>query len=203
MRVRDDDVFKLGGKYLSHEQAINRFKEVHKIIIDGGAVHVVALICGTLDQFSGGIEFLKEAYNKEELLPEIHGWQHVDYALYPFREIIYDLNRCIDLIQKNFEYTPTKFYTPWGANAPQIKLAAESLDLELIDCSNVLYPKKKFFTGKMWKEYSELVRSEKQELFIHWWQDRWFNVDSHSLIKTLKVIKENDISFFEGNNYGN
>lgn len=197
MRVRDDDVFKLVGRYKSYGQVVDRFKQIHKIIADEGAIHVVALICGTLDWFPGGVEFLKKAFDKEELIPEIHGLDHINYANLPKDEIIYHLDRCKYTIRNIFGYCPTRFYTPWGANAEHIKVATESVGLKLVDCSDVLYPKRKFFGGKLWESYSQLVREEKQELFIHWYEDKWFKEDTHSLVKTLRVIKNNDPSYFK------
>jgi len=191
MLIRDDDVFLLGGKYTSHTEVVERFKQIHQIIANEGAIHIAALICGTLNQFPGGIDFLKQAYEKKELIPEIHGWEHTNYGVLNIKEIINHLNKCIETIETNFNYHPTKFYTPWGANDKHIKEASNMVGLELIDCSNILYPKRKYFGGKAWKEYSELVRLNKQELFIHWYEDKWFTVESHNLVKTLRTIREN------------
>lgn len=197
IRIRDDDVFRIGCGYDSYHQVVERFKEIHKIIADEGALHIAALVCGTLDWFPGGIHFLVQAYKKGELLPEIHGWDHICYGNLPKVEVIDHLKRCIDAINQYFEYNPKKFYTPWGSSDSHIKEATEFLGLEMIDCSNILYPKRKFFGGKAWESYSKVVREGRQELFIHWYENKWFKQsNTHSLVKTIRTIKNNDPSFW-------
>jgi peptidoglycan/xylan/chitin deacetylase (PgdA/CDA1 family) len=195
MRVRDDDVFLIGHGYDTPEKVVARFKEVHMVIADGGALHVAAILCGTLPQYPTGIEFLKERIEAGELIPEIHGWEHVSYGPLTKQEIVDNLNRCITTINETFDYQPTTFYTPWGSDNAHIREAADTVGLKMVDCSEVVYPKRKFFGGKAWEAYSHNIRQETSELFIHWWEDRWLNLDSHSLVKTLRTVRENRNAF--------
>ena len=195
MRVRDDDVLLL-GKGFDPELAVLRLKDIHRIIVAEGGTHVAALLCKDLHTFPGAIEFIREAYQRGELIPEIHGWEHVDYGLLSKDEVTTHLGRCFAFIVETFHYQPLKFYTPWGSNDPHIQEACELVGLEMVDTSRVLYPKRKFFAGKMWEEYSEAVRSERQELFVHWWDPRWLGHESHSLVNSMRVVRDNDPSHF-------
>lgn len=185
MRVRDDDVL-LIGRGFNHESAVERFKVIHGIIVNAGFVHVAALLCSSLHEFPGALEFLQEQHQNGSLIPEIHGWEHIDYATLTTDAARADLNRCIALIQAGFGYTPTKWYTPWGANAPHLVEAAKNVGLELVDTSRTL-EKPRLFTGKMRNAYSRAVLSGEQEFMIHWWADRW--IENDTLANTLESIK--------------
>jgi len=192
IRVRDDDVL-LIGRGFDTDTALPRFKEVHRLIVDGGGLHVAAILCGTIHEFPGAVEFIREQYQEGTLIPEIHGWEHVDYAEMDWDEIIENLKRCIGVIRTEFNYDPNFFYTPWGGCSDLIWDAAEAVGLTAVSTANILYPKRKVFGGKGWAAYREDVL-EGRELLIHWWQDRWFDPEmskTHSIVKTLQVIREN------------
>ena len=137
---------------------------------------------------------MQERYQAGELIPEIHGWEHIDYSLLSKELIVEHLNRSIDVIQTTFGYAPKIFYTPWGANAPHILEAAELVELKMVDCSQTLPPKRRYFGSPQWREHCADVRNG-QELLIHWWQDRWFEAESHNLAKVLQTIKEDRLIF--------
>ena len=59
-----------------------------------------------------------------------------------------------------FEREFTKFYTPWGANAPHIRRACERCNVEMVDCSN---------TVTCVQVNNGEVQAPVDELFIHWW----------------------------------
>lgn len=190
MRVRDDDVL-LAGSRFTNAEALTRLKDVHKIIVDGGATHVAAVICETLDGFPELRRFLREEYENGTLLPEVHCWEHVDYQYLSQQAIEQNLAKCITAIQDVTGYTPKKFYVPWGGGDVVLDSAARSVGLEAMDMSRVLYPKFKTFGGKMREANSKAVISGERELFVHWWEDRWFGGnESHSLANTLAIIRE-------------
>jgi len=195
LRVRDDDVLLL-GKGFDPEGAVTRLKKIHRMIVEGGGVHVAALLCKDLHTFPGAIDFLRGAYERGELLPEIHGWEHVDYGALSLYKVERHLRRCSAFIEETFGRLPQKFYTPWGANQPHLLVASERVGLEMVDTARVLYPKRKFFTGKIWREYAEAVRENRRELFIHWWEGQWLGSESHSLANTMRVVRFNDRSYF-------
>lgn len=184
LRVRDDDVL-LIGRGFNPETAVQRFKEIHKLIVDGDAIHVAAVLCGTIYTFPGLAEFLREQYENGTLIPEIHGWEHVDYGPMSEAEIKENLAKCVDVIKSTTNYNPTKFYTPWGGNAPYIASAAQANGLEMVDTSNTL-EKPRLFTGKLRENYSRAVLSGEAEFMIHWWADRW--IENDTLANTLAAI---------------
>lgn len=195
MRVRDDDVFLIGRGYSTPEACAVRFKEVHEIIAAGGATHVAAIICGSLHEFPEGVAFMQERMAEGELIPEVHGWDHINYGELSETHIVEHLNRSIDMIQDTFDYDPKIWYTPWGGNDPHMMLASELVGLKMVDCSEVVDPKRKAFGSNQWKAHAAQIRSEERELFIHWWQDRWTEVESHNLAKVLQTVKEDRLIF--------
>jgi len=194
IRVRDDDVLSI-TRFYNYETALPRFKEVHKVIVEGGACHVAAVLCGEIHRFSGLSAFLREQYENGTLIPEIHGWSHVDYTGMLSGEVERDLENCIKLIKTATGYSPTKFYSPRGATSFELIEVTNSLGLDLVDVSKTLYPKRAVFGGKGWASNRAEVLAGR-ELFIHWWDDRWLNSETHSLANTLRVIKENDPGAF-------
>jgi peptidoglycan/xylan/chitin deacetylase (PgdA/CDA1 family) len=190
MRVRDDDVL-LAGSRFTNEEALTRLKTVHEIIVKGGAIHIASIICETLDQFPELQRFLREQYENGTLIPEVHCWEHVDYQYLSQQAIEQDLARCIKAVNDVTGYTPTKFYVPWGGNSSILDAAASAVGLETRDTSRVLYPKWKTFRGKMREANSQAVISGERELFVHWWEDRWFGAsETNSLADTLAIIRE-------------
>lgn len=194
IRVRDDDVLS-HNRYYTYETALPRFKEVHRVIVEGGAVHVAAVICGQIHRFYGLPAFLREQYENGTLIPEIHGWDHVSYVGLPVEQVEMELGNCIKVIKAATGYTPAKFYSPFGATSPELIEVASSLGLDFVDTSSTLYPKKKVFGGKGWASNRARVLSG-CELLIHWWEDKWLDSESHSLANTLRVINENDPGAF-------
>lgn len=192
MRVRDDDVLLLSSSYPSHALVVERFKKVHRLITDAGGLHVTAVLGKEISSFPGIIDFMSKEVSKGLLIPEIHGWEHVDYAKYTKDQIIEDLKKSIDLIETNFQYTPTIFYTPWGANAPHIEEASNTVNLKMVDCSNIVqYRKwKPVFGGNNWQKYCQALRESELELFIHWWQG-----GLNRMVAVLQTAKNNDPTF--------
>ena len=100
------------------------------------------------------------------MLPEIHGLSHKDYAMLSELEIVSELTQCKEYIQKEFNHTATKFYTPWGAGADErgehIKDSAAAVGLEMVTCENI---------NKMTGRYGgSLDYLDGNEIFMHWWE---------------------------------
>lgn len=189
IRVRDDDVL-IGSS--SHPDPLAEFKRVHKLICESSRlIHVPAILIhhnistgspGIVD-FPGAVEFVQEKTDDGKMLPEVHGWQHIDYAKLSTAEVVDDLKRCQDFILKHFGRMATKWYTPWGANAPHLYEAANHVELELVDCSAINKLQGRYGVVKRLSDGKSIDYLEGDEIFMHWWQG-----GSH-LRRVVEVLK--------------
>lgn len=189
IRVRDDDVL-IGSS--SHPDPLDKFKKVHKLICESNRlIHIPAILVnhnistgspGVVD-FPGAVEFIQEETDDGRMLPEVHGWEHVDYAKLSFKRVVDDLERCQDFIWMHFGRIPTKWYTPWGANASHLWEAAEQVNLELVDCSKINKLQGRYGVVKRLSDGENIDYLEGNEIFMHWWQG-----GSH-LRRVIEVLK--------------
>lgn len=152
-------------------------------------IHVPAILAREIQEFPDCVEYVKAETAAGRMLPEIHGWEHKDYALLSIVEIIIDLNKAKAFIQDNFNYNPSVWYSPHGAGADargaHLKEAAYECGLTLVTCEGMIKPSALVFdiravagrdrsTGKipmpqtMTKE-ELLAKWESKEILVHWW----------------------------------
>jgi len=159
--VRDDDVLL---KSSGHTDPLARFKAVHSTIVNGAAFHVPGILCGEISQFTGAVEFIDDRIKAGEMSPQIHGWKHSEYHKYTERAILEDLHKCVDFFDKSWHLVPTKFFTPWGGDSPELRAACHSMSLELVDCSAIIPPR------TVQRNFNHYRGAKNVELFIHWWE---------------------------------
>ena len=100
------------------------------------------------------------------MLPEIHGYEHIDYNSLKESEIKDHLERCKDFLWEEFNRKARYFFSPWGANSKKLQDATTECGLKLIDTSNIIYPAT--FLGLIKKNGP--VFDQDVELFMHWWE---------------------------------
>jgi peptidoglycan/xylan/chitin deacetylase (PgdA/CDA1 family) len=162
--VRDDDVLLPGSR---QKDPLTRFIEVHEIIAEAGALHSLGVLCGEIQHYPGAIDYIREKLHAHEMDPQIHGWAHRPYHTFPTHRIVHHLNLCIDFFDEHWMLQPTKFYTPWGGDSPELREACEITGLELVDCSNILQVKTVRTHPKGWRGKG---KTGDVTLFIHWWE---------------------------------
>lgn len=169
IRVRDDDVL-IGSS--SWDNSLGRFQQVHNWCLRSPLViHVPSILVTEIQQFPEAIEYIKAETKRNKMEPQIHGLSHIDYAKLPIEEVKEHLKICKDWINNNMDYLPTKWYTPWGANAAHLYDAAQEEHLELIDCSNLLKLNGRFGVIQALKEGHDPIRFLLgKEIFMHWWE---------------------------------
>ncbi len=169
IRVRDDDVLINSSSW---DNPLGRFQQVHEWCLRSPLVmHVPSILVTEIQQFPEAIDFIKAETKRRKMEPEIHGLSHIDYAKLPTAEVQDHLKTCKDWIYQNLDYTPTKWYTPWGANAKHLYEAAELEGLELIDCSNILKMNGRFGVVQNLKDGHDPIRFLLgKEIFMHWWE---------------------------------
>jgi hypothetical protein len=165
IRVRNDDVLMHWNwkKTIGHKNIVDpvsTLRNIHNMILTypKQLIHVPAILCRNVQEFPEAIPFIRQEAEAGRMLPEIHGWDHIDYANFTYDGMCFDLKRCIQFMETKLGVKASKFYTPWGANTETIQRAANSLGLEVVDCSNILYQK-------------NLPKGvDNVEVFMHWWE---------------------------------
>jgi hypothetical protein len=153
-------------------------------------IHVPAILAREIQEFPECVEYVKAETAAGRMLPEIHGWEHKDYASLAISEIIVELHRAKDYVQRTFDYNATVWYTPHGAGADHrgahLRDAAYECGLTLVTCEKIIKPSALVFdvravegrdksTGQipmpqtMTKE-ELLAKWEGREIFRHWWE---------------------------------
>jgi len=117
------------------------------------------------------VAYIKEQKDLGKMSLQIHGWEHIDYAKLSVKEVIDDLERCKDFFYDKFEMIPSRWYTPWGANAPHLYEAADETGLTLIDCSQIYKMNGRYGIIQLAKEGKDIEKFlHKKEIFFHWWE---------------------------------
>lgn len=174
IRVRDDDVL-LSSK--STDKPLTKFKMVHEWIceVPDKLIHVPTILVTEIQEFPEAIDFIREETAEGRMLPEIHGLSHIDYAALTMPEIILELEQCKEFIHNKFNYTATKFYTPWGAGADErgahIGIAAQALGLEMVTCANINKMNGRYGVIRELKDGNTIDYLEGKEIFLHWWEN--------------------------------
>lgn len=164
--VRDDDVLISSSGFTN---VVTRLKQVQSWFAQDFTklVHVPNILVSEIQEFPEAIEFVREETRLGHMEPQLHGFRHIDYAKLPINEIRDHLSRSKDWMTENLGVTPTKFYTPWGANAPHIFAAAAQESMTVVDCSAIEKPGQ--ILTALRRDYP-LEYMEGKEVFFHWWQ---------------------------------
>ena len=190
IRIRDDDVL-VGSRGRSGKE-FDRFRGFHNMVLMDPRhfIHVPAILVREIQSFPECVEYVKQETAAGRMLPEIHGWEHKDYAPLTTEEIVDELTKAKRFIQDTFNYTSTVWYSPHGAGADargaHLKWAAEECGLILVTCERIVKPSALVYdvravAGKdretgtiampqtMTKEQL-LAKWEGREIFRHWWE---------------------------------
>jgi len=168
IRVRDDDIL----VHSSGCDSFKRFQQVHRWICESKTfIHVPAVLVTEIKAYPNCIQYVKEETQAGRMLPETHGFEHIDYAKLPKHEIIEHLKRCKDFNYENFGRVPKRFFTPWGANAPHIREASEECGLEMVDCSKINKLAGRYGMVQLAKDGIDLEKYlSGGEIFCHFWE---------------------------------
>ena len=187
--VRDDDVLIDSS---SHDDPFKHFQTVHNWICETDKLlHVPTILVtnvvkdGTrgLAGFPEAIEYIKSESSAGRMRPEIHGYEHIDYAKLSVTEIVDSLKLCLDFMWGVLEVKATAWYTPWGANAPHLHEAANRLNLKLVDCSKIHKLAGRHGIVQRLRDGETTEYLEEDEIFFHWWEG------GMRLKRVIEVIK--------------
>lgn len=166
--IRDDDVLLSSNGF---NDPVVRLKQIHGWICESPKLmHVPTILCSEIQAFPEAIEFVKEETHAGRMMPQLHGWKHIDYKTLPLVDVKNHLDDSKNWMMDNLNVSPTRWYTPWGANAPHLYTAANECGLKLIDTSGIIElagPNGVLATLKRGVPIDYL---DKREIFLHWWQ---------------------------------
>ena len=173
IRVRDDDILVHSSSY---EDELGRVKQVHEWIceVPDQMIHIPTILVTEIQDFPECIEWLKQETQEGRVIPEIHGLSHKDYGGLSSKEVILELEECIEWIYNTLGHRPTRFYTPWGAGADErgshLKEDAASLQLELVTCERITKMTGRNGVIRRMMEGTDNSFLDDHEIFTHWWQ---------------------------------
>ena len=174
IRIRDDDVLP------DKRNALVRFKEKQGWIQEHPAfTHVIAIVVSDLMTFDDAVTYIKEEVREGRMIPEIHGWVHIDYNI-PKPKVIEHLAMCKEWIHSVLNYQPTIWYTPWGASQSHLHEAASEMGLKLVDTSQI--SKLKTVCRRL-REGESIDILDGMEILTHWWSD------GHRLKRVVESVK--------------
>lgn len=173
---------------LQSKEDLEKFKVVHEKIKKYGALHVAAILV-TYDSrgwYEPGLKYISTQVDNGSIEPQIHGYDHIDYAPLDEATTRSHINSCIDFTECSFGRTPTIWYTPWGANTSRLQRVANEFRLTLVDCSNINQTHKivKALRGRNRAAYVEQYKKH-GEVMIHYWQGKSVN----ALDEVLEALK--------------
>jgi peptidoglycan/xylan/chitin deacetylase (PgdA/CDA1 family) len=161
--VRDDDVMVDSSR---HKDPVGRFRGVHKLIVEAGAMHRPGVLIAEIQQFPEAIEFIQYETEQGRMEPQFHGLRHVDYAKLTTTQTQDHLQIGQMVFKKWGLPRFTRFYTPWGANALHLEIACVDEDVLMVDCKKDWYP-----IQHVRKDPEVCYEKYKgKELMMHWWE---------------------------------
>ena len=196
IRIRNDDVLVHStSKFKGRE--VGRLRGFHKLVMTDPKhfIHVAAILTTEIQDFPDAISYIKEETALGNLLPEVHGLQHIDYGELSHAEIVRQLLEAKQFIINEFNYTPTIWYSPWGAGedarGAHLRGAALDAGLNLVTLSGFIPPatlvneiRSLSKTGE--SPASLIARWEGREILRHWWEG------AGALDECIKFFKAND-----------
>ena len=169
IRIRDDDVLNFDKQWTGRRDSEYRFRQIHRYCLEApnDIIHVPTIVVEDLKKFPGTVEYIRSETQCNRMLPELHGLQHhTDCGSLPKSEVLDQLGEAIEWMIEELDVRPQKWYTPWGANSPMLQEVAEALDLDLIDCSQLIEPSAVLHHIE---RTGDLDHFRGKEVFIHWW----------------------------------
>lgn len=184
LRVRDDDVL-VGSS--SIKDTFSRFKSVHDLIVSiPGLIHVPAILVSEIQEFPACIEYVQKETVEGRMKPELHGYSHIDYGKLSELEIKEHLEKSFEWFSRTFGFTPTKWYTPWGALQDHIKSAAKPFNVKLV--GQCMKTNGRHGIIQLLRNGNRLTKFD--EIGIHWWKGR--DIENLNLLK--RFIETGDLN---------
>jgi len=164
--LRDDDVLVSS----SSKNEFARFKQIHEWTVGiPNLIHVPTILVTEIQGYPECIEYIKEETAQRRMQPEFHGMSHIDYKKLSKREIRNHLMQGRDFIRQQFNWEPTLWATPWGAESIYLKEAAEEQDFILQNCTTDVISIENATAG-LKNGTLKLEDLDEKYIFFHFWK---------------------------------
>jgi len=99
--------------------------------------HEPTILVQDIQAFPAAVEFIRLESRLGRMSPQVHGWTHAPYHSLPPERLAEDLRWCLDWFDRELNWLPTKFYSPWGGDTPIMREVAAANGLGLVGaCRN-------------------------------------------------------------------
>lgn len=148
----------------------SRWKHDHDWCLFAGPKiqHMAAfLIKGLEEQYKKHVPYFREQIQEGNLIGELHGYEHIDFAPLSKHAIKEMIKHCRDFMVRELDCMPTKLITPWGASAPHIREACLEENMTMVDCSNIYHLKR--VLAAIRDKGESLDRFSDRDILWHYW----------------------------------
>lgn len=168
IQIRDDDVLLPSSSW---DNPFGRFRQVHEWIIDCDKfMHIPAILTTEIQEFPECIEYIKTETRAGRMQPQLHGVEHIDYGAESQVEVELMLYQGSQWMIENLDVEPTRWFTPWGASQEHLWAAADNMQFELVDCSQINKLQGRYGICRRLEDGHDPSFMEGKELFLHWWE---------------------------------
>jgi peptidoglycan/xylan/chitin deacetylase (PgdA/CDA1 family) len=104
---------------MTREESLHKIKRLFSwlTISPENLLFVPTILVEEIQKWPEVIEMLKDSVQEGTSAPQLHGWQHLDYAAEPQSKIERHLDMSLEWFNTVLGYAPTIWATPWGAKA--------------------------------------------------------------------------------------
>lgn len=159
--VRNDDVLVHSRQFANRE--FERFKGKHELICQSSRLlHAPAILVTEIQDFPQCIQYVREETEAGRMRPELHGFQHIDYASLSVSDLNDHLTKSLEWFQAILGVLPTRWYTPFGAGNDE---RGYHLNAKAKEFGMTLYA---VDTGTM---YRDVIGSPQIETALRWFRE--------------------------------
>lgn len=180
IRIRVDDVMTDSSQW-GRSRAIRRICAFQRWIDNTAhVIYVPTILVANIQEFPEVIANVREATFDRRAFPELHGYEHIDYAKLSLEEIRKHLDNSFIWMDEHLSRTPKVWCTPWGASGGYIKEAAKEFDLE-VETTDWTIDVKKAVT--LFRRGASPQDFEDKTILEHWWNR------GSALLRFLECVK--------------
>lgn len=167
IRLRIDDVM-VESSGLSREKSVRQIHKIHRWACQAlnKVIHIPTIVVDDMKNWPDVTEFLRIETEAGRMSPQLHGFQHIDYAKLSLSEIEDHLERSILWFRKELSVEPSVWATPWGGKNETMEEAAKKFCLEIETTEKTINPGK---AVTITKTYNPMLL-DGHTIFAHWWE---------------------------------
>ena len=170
IRIRCDDVMVESSSF-SRERSINRIIQITRWMDkspQGYFNFIPTILVEEMEHWPEVIDLIRHNTMAHKMSPQIHGFQHIDYASVDKQTIREHLKKCLVWFKDYLNYEPTTWATPWGAWTKEMEEVANEFHLT-VETTAVTMPIGSAIDYIKARGVEEF-RYSNPTILIHWWE---------------------------------